>query len=83
MAIYRDHIHECALDFGVIGEQYVDVVYDWHERSPGDSATPDAPAYADISDVLLFIDGSKVSVKHWLTSMAFDRLEEQIAEFWQ
>lgn len=81
--IYRDHCSEIALDFGVIGDQYVDIIYDWHEANPSnDPMQVPEPSYPDIKDVLLFIDGREASIKHWIAPSQMTIIEEIIREQW-
>jgi len=82
--IYYDHCTEIALDFGVIGEQYVDVIYDWHEPNPSnDPFQVPEPGGAVIKDVLIFIDGREVSVLHWLSPSRIDEVATIVREHWE
>jgi len=82
--IYSDHCTEIALDFGVIGEQYVDIIYDWHEPNPSaDPFQPPERGGAVIKDVLLFIDGREASVLHWITPTRMDMIVDLINEQWR
>lgn len=81
--IYSNHCTEVALDFGVIGDQYVDVIYDWHEANPSnDPYQVPEPAYPEIKDVLLFVDGHEVSVLHWLSPSRLEMLQDLVREKW-
>jgi hypothetical protein len=73
-----------ALDFGVIGEQYVDVIYDWHEPNPSNDPfqVPEKGGVV-LKDVLLFIDGRQASVKHWLTPARLDMICDLVSEQWR
>lgn len=82
--IFCNHCTEVTLDFGVIGEQCVDVFYDWHEANPSnDPLQVPEPAYPEIHDVLLFIDGQEVSIMHWLSFARLEVIEELIREKWE
>lgn len=82
--IYSNHCTEISLDFGVIGEQYVDCIYDWHDANPSrDPFQPPEPAGCVLKDVLLFIDGHEVSILHWLTPARTDMICDLIREQWQ
>lgn len=81
--IYSNHVTEISLDFGIIGEQYVDVIYDWHEPNPNnDPMQPPEHGGAVIKDILLFIDGHEVSVLHWLSPSRIDDVAQAVREQW-
>ena len=82
--VYRDHCTEIALDFGCIGERYVDVFYDWHEANP--SNDPDQPpekSGAVIKDVRVFLDGAEISITHWLSPARMQMLADLVREKWE
>jgi hypothetical protein len=81
--IYRDHVTEAVLDFGCIGERYVDVFYDWHEPSPSnDSFMAPENGGVVIKDVRVFLDGNEISVFHWLPEIEISHLADQVSEQW-
>jgi hypothetical protein len=82
--IYYNHTTEVALDFGVIGDQYVDVIYDWHEPNPSNDPyqVPERGGVV-VKDVLLFIDGKESSVMHWLSPSRIDEISQTIRERWE
>lgn len=81
--VYYDHCTEIALDFGVIGEQYVDIIYNWHEQNPSsDPLQVPEPSYAEIKNVLIFIDGRELSIMHWLSPARLEMIEDIIREQW-
>lgn len=81
--IYRNHCTEISLDFGVIGEQYVDVFYDWHAPNPSNDPmqVPENGGVV-IKDVLLFINGQQASVRHWLSPTRLEMICDIINEQW-
>lgn len=82
--VYRDHFAEIVLDFGVLGEQNVDVRYDWHDANPSsDRDLAPEPAGVVLKDVLLFVDGQQVSVFHWLTPARTQMICDLIGEQWK
>lgn len=82
--IYRDHCTECVLDFGCIGERYVDVIYDWHEANPSaDPFQPPEKSGAVINDVSVFLDGTEISITHWLSPSKIEDLANQIRDQWE
>ena len=81
--IYKNHVAEVALDFGVIGDQYVDVFYDWICENPSsDPMQPPEKEGPVIKDVMLFVDGQEVSIFHWLSPRRIDDLADLIRERW-
>ena len=82
--VYSNHCTEIALDFGVIGEQYVDIIYDWFEPNPSnDPMQVPENGGAVIKDVLLFIDGREASVIHWLSPSRLEQICDWVAEQWR
>lgn len=82
--VYRDHCSEAVLDFGCIGERYVDVFYDWHEPNPSnDPFQPPENGGVVITDVRVFLDGTELSILHWLSPSRVEELAQQVGEKWQ
>lgn len=82
--IYQNHCTEIALDFGVIGEQYVDVIYDWHEPNPSsDPMQPPEHGGVVIKSVMLFIDGREADVLHWLSAARYQMICDLVSEQWK
>ena len=81
--VYQDHCTEISMDFGIIGEQYIDIIYDWHEANPtSDPMQVPEPAYPVIKNVLLFIDGREASIIHWLSPKRLEEIEDIVREQW-
>lgn len=81
---YRNHVTEVVLDFGCLGEQYVDVIYDWMEANPSNDPylAPENEG-AIIKDVLWFIDGSEISIMTRLSPRELDIVADQVWDTWQ
>lgn len=81
--VYRDHCTETVLDFGDIGERHVDVFYDWHEPNPSNDPlqVPENGGVV-VKDVRVFLDGSEISILHWLTPSRVEDLSDQIRKKW-
>lgn len=81
---YKNHVSEICLDFGCLGEQYCDVVYDWMESNPSnDPYQPPEDGGAIIKDVLWFVDGHEISIMTRLSPRELDIVADQIWEHWQ
>ena len=81
---YRNHVTEVVLDFGCLGEQHVDVIYDWMEANPSnDRDQPPEDGGAIIKDVLWFVDGHEISIMSRLSHRELDIVADQIWEQWQ
>lgn len=81
--IYRDHCTELSLDFGCIGERYVDVFYDWHDPNPSaDPFQPPENGGVVINDVRVFLDGTEISITHWLSPSQIEDLADRIRNKW-
>jgi hypothetical protein len=81
---YRNHVTEVVLDFGCLGENYCDVVYDWMEANPSnDPFQPPEEGGAIIKDVLWFVNGVEVSIMSRLSPDELDKVADQIWEQWQ
>jgi len=81
---YKNHVTEVALDFGCLGEQYCDVVYDWMEANPSnDRDQPPEDGGAIIKDVLWFVDGHEISIMTRLSPRELDIVADQIWDTWQ
>ena len=85
MAItYKNHCTEVVLDFGCLGEHYVDVIYDWMETNQSnDRDQPPEDGGAIIKDVLWFVDGHEISIMTKLSPRELDIVADQIWEHWQ
>ena len=81
---YRNHVTEVVLDFGCLGEQYVDVIYDWMEANPSNDPylAPENEG-AIIKDVLWFIDGHELSIMSRLSPRELDNVADQVWDRWQ
>ncbi len=81
---YKNHVTEIALDFGCLGEQFVDVVYDWLELNPSnDPFNPPEDGGSIIKDVLWFVDGHEISIMTRLSARELDIVADLIWEQWQ
>lgn len=77
--IDRNRVTEVVLDFGVLGEQYCDCIYDWMGANhSNDPYQPPENEGAIIKDVLWFIDGHEVSIKSNLSPRELDLVADQI-----
>ena len=81
---YRNHVTEVVLDFGCLGEQYVDVIYDWMEANPSNDPylAPENEG-AIIKDVLWFIDGHELSIMSRLSPRELDIVADKVWDSWQ
>lgn len=80
---FQDHYAELVMDFGCIGEQSVDVKYDWHlGLASSDPNVPSEPEGPVIKDVTLWIDGNDASVFNWLSEKQLGLIADQIRERW-
>ena len=81
---YRNHVAEVVLDFGCLGEQYCDCIYDWIEPNPSnDPFNPPEDGGAIIRNVLWFVDGQEISIMTRLSPDELDKVADQIWEKWQ
>ena len=81
---YSNHTTQIYVDLGIIGEWYADVIYDWHEANPSnDPLQVPEPAYADVTDVRVFLDGKDISIFHFMNAEKIDELSGLVAEQWQ
>ncbi len=81
---YKNHVTEVVLPFGCLGEQYVDVVYDWLEPNPSnDRDQPPEEGGSIIKDVLWFVDGHEISIMSRLSPRELDIVADQIWDTWQ
>ena len=63
----KNHIYETYLDLGVLGEQKVEVFYDWFKGcTTFNRDEPPSPSYAEVTGVCLFIDGKEIEVSDLL-----------------
>ena len=81
---YRNHVTEVVLDFGCLGEQHADVIYDWMEANPSsDPYLAPENEGSIIKDVLWFVDGHEISIMSRLSPRELDIVADQIWEQWQ
>ena len=81
---YKNHCSEVVVDMGCIGEQHVDVIYDWHEPNPcNDPFEPPEDGGSIVKDVLWFIGGHEISIMSRLSHRELDLVADQIWEQWQ
>ena len=84
MKTYKNHVTEVVVDMGCLGEQYVDVVYDWLEPNPSnDPFNPPEDGGAIIKDVLWFVDGHEISIMSRLSPRELDIVADQVWDTWQ
>lgn len=84
MKTYKNHVTEVVVDMGCLGEQYVDVIYDWLEPNPSnDPFNPPEDGGAIIKDVLWFVDGHEISIMSRLSARELDIVADQIWDTWQ
>ena len=84
MKTYKNHVTEVTLDFGCLGEQFVDVIYDWLEPNPSnDPFNPPEDGGAIIKDVLWFVDGHEISIMSRLSARELDIVADQVWDTWQ
>lgn len=77
----KDHIYNTVLDLGVIGEQKVEVFYDWTPPNPSkDPFQVPENGGATIVAVILWIDGKEVDVYDYLNDDLIADLEHECAE---
>ena len=84
MKTYKNHVTEVVVDMGCLGEQYVDVIYDWLEPNPSnDPFNPPEDGGAIIKDVLWFVDGHEISIMSRLSARELDIVADQVWDTWQ
>lgn len=77
----REHIYTTYLDFGVIGEQEVEVFYDYFAGlGSNDQYLPPEPEYAEVTDVCVFLDGKQLSILSLLNSSLIEDLAYECLE---
>ena len=79
----KDHIYETVLDLGVLGEQKVEVFYDWCtckvSNDPFEAPIDDG---AIVVAVILWIDGKEVNVFDLLNDDLISDLEYECTEYY-
>ena len=84
MKTYKNHVTEVVVDMGCLGEQHVDVIYDWLEpNSSNDPFNPPEDGGAIIKDVLWFVDGHEISIMSRLSARELDIVADQVWDTWQ
>ena len=84
MKTYKNHVTEVVVDMGCIGEQYVDVIYDWLEPNPSnDPFNPPEDGGSIIKDVLWFVDGHEISIFNRMSAKELDYVADKIWEQWR
>ena len=62
----KDHIYETYLDLGVLGEQKVEVFYDWCNCVVGGEFDAPQPDGAIVTSVIAWLDGKEVDLYQYL-----------------
>ena len=77
----KDHIYNTILDLGSMGEQPVEVFYDWHQGRPSNDQyeVPDNGG-ATVVAVIAWIDGKEVDLYQYLNDNLIQDLEYECAE---
>ena len=84
MKTYKNHVTEVVVDMGCLGEQHVDVIYDWLEPNfSNDPFNPPEDGGAIIKDVLWFVDGHEISIMSRLSARELDIVADQVWDTWQ
>ena len=84
MKTYKNHVTEVVVDMGCLGEQHVDVIYDWLEPNPSnDPFNSPEDGGAIIKDVLWFVDGHEISIMSRLSARELDIVAGQVWDTWQ
>ena len=77
----KDHIYETVLDLGALGEQKVEVFYDWVPNRPSnDTFLNPEPGGAVVVAVLMFLDGKEINLFDLLNGDLISDLEHECAE---
>ena len=77
----KDHIYNAMRDLGAIGEQKVEVFYDWSEpRKSNDPFEVPDNGGAIVVAVLVFLDGKEVNLYDYLNDNMIQDLEYECAE---
>lgn len=84
LKVYRSHWTQTAIDLGVIGEHQADVGYVYHDANPSnDPMQVPEPAWIEVTEVSLMLDGKEVDIYHWLSPSFIDELQDEIMEKWR
>ena len=67
-----------VLDFGVLGEQDVEVHYTHYRAYSGDRETPDEPEYCEVNRVIW----NKIDVVHELSEENMSKLSGEALDDW-
>ena len=77
----KDHIYETYIDLGVLGEQKVEVFYDWNAAKPSnDRFEVQELGGATVVAVTAWIDGKEVDLYQYLGDDLIYDLEYECAE---
>lgn len=77
----KDHIYNTVLDLGALGEQQVEVFYDWSEpRKSNDPFEAPDNGGATVVAVLVWLDGKEVNLYDYLNDNLIQDLEYECAE---
>ena len=77
----KDCVYTTHLDLGVLGEQPVEVFYDWSEPRPSsDPYQVPENGGATVTAVIVWIDGKEVDVYEYLNGDLIFDLEYECAE---
>lgn len=77
----KDHIYETVLDLGVIGEQQIEVFYDWivGRKSNDPFQVPEGTG-AVVVAVIWFVDGKEINLYDMLNKDLIADLEHECFE---
>ena len=76
----KDHIYETYIDLGVLGEQKVEVFYDWCNCIVGGEFDAPQPDGAIVTAVIAWLDGKEVDLYQYLGDDLIFDLEYECAE---
>ena len=77
----KDHIYETVLDLGVLGEQKVEVFYDWCTcRVSADRFEAPEEDGAIVVAVMVWLDGKEVNLYDYLNGDLISDLEYECTE---